>query len=116
MSRNSHSIAPIFGENIGRFSKLKIIGLDQALLKSGKTIASLNSGDLFGEMSFMSKDPASADAVAAEVVKYAYWTHDDLDKLCQRNCNVYNKFISIIGNDLVRKLNVKNAELLSKLS
>lgn len=86
------------------------------IIKSGKTIASLNSGDLVGEMSFMSKDPASADAIAAEVVKYAYWTHDDLDKLCQRNCNIYNKFISIVGCDLVRKLNAKNTELISKLS
>ncbi len=30
--RNSHSIAPIFVENIGSFSKLKIIGLDQRFL------------------------------------------------------------------------------------
>ncbi len=28
-----HSIAPIFVENIGRFGKLKIIGLDQVFLK-----------------------------------------------------------------------------------
>ncbi len=30
--RNSHSIAPIFVKNIGSFSKLKIIGLDQRFL------------------------------------------------------------------------------------
>lgn len=35
MSRNSYSIAPIFAENIGGFSQLKIIGLDQDLLKDG---------------------------------------------------------------------------------
>jgi len=34
--RNSYSIAPIFVENIGSFSKLKIIGLDQILLKETK--------------------------------------------------------------------------------
>jgi len=33
VSRNSHSIASIFVENIGGFFKLKIIGLDQSLLK-----------------------------------------------------------------------------------
>jgi hypothetical protein len=84
------------------------------IVKSEQKIASLNSGDLVGEMSFMSKDPASADVIAAEVVKYAYWTHEDLEKLCQKNCIVYNKFISIIGCDLVRKLNAKNAELMDK--
>jgi len=86
------------------------------IVKSGKTIASLRSGDLVGEMSFMSKDPASADAVATGVVKYAYWTHEDLDTLCEKNHNVYNKFVSIIGCDLVRKLNAKNETLISKLS
>jgi len=33
VSRNSHSIAAIFVENIGCFGKLKIIGLDQRFLK-----------------------------------------------------------------------------------
>ncbi|MBL7004900.1 MAG: zinc-binding dehydrogenase [Gammaproteobacteria bacterium] len=33
VSRNSHSIAAIFRENIGAFSKSKIIGLDQSFLK-----------------------------------------------------------------------------------
>jgi len=33
VSRNSRSIAAIFVENIGRFGKLKIIGLDQRFLK-----------------------------------------------------------------------------------
>jgi hypothetical protein len=81
------------------------------IVKSGEGITSLDSGDLIGEMSFMSKNPASADAIATEVVTYAYWTHEDLEKLSQKNCAVYNKFISIIGCDLVRKLNAKNSEL-----
>ncbi len=81
------------------------------IVKSGEVITSLDSGDLIGEMSFMSKNPASADAIATEVVTYAYWTHEDLEKLSQKNCAVYNKFISIIGCDLVRKLNAKNSEL-----
>ena len=85
-------------------------------LKFGKTIALLNAGDLIGEMSFMSKEPASANAIAAENIKYAYWKHDDLDKLCQKNCYLYNKFISIIGNDLVKKLNSTTDDLSPKPS
>lgn len=83
------------------------------IVSSGEIIASLQSGDLIGEMSFMSKEPASASAVAVDVVQYAYWSHDDLNKLSQKNCNIYNKFISIIGCDLVRKLNQKNKEVIS---
>lgn len=85
------------------------------IIKSGRTIATLGSGDLIGEMSFMSKEPASADAIATEVIKYAFWTHDDLEKMCQKNCNIYNKFISVIGCDLVRKLKAKNEVLISKI-
>lgn len=82
------------------------------IVKSGVILASLSSGDLVGEMSFMSKQPASASAIASEVVQYAFWTHKDLENLRHKNCNVYNKFISIIGCDLVRKLNQKNQELI----
>ena len=38
--RNSYSIAPIFMENIGRFGKLKLIGLDQVFLKPIITLSS----------------------------------------------------------------------------
>ncbi len=43
MSRNSHSIAAIFGKLTGAFSKLKIIGLDQSLLKYRLRIALISS-------------------------------------------------------------------------
>ena len=82
------------------------------IISSGKIIASLRSGDLIGEMSFMSKQPASATAVAVDNVHYAYWTHQDLEKLNQKNTNIYNKFISVIGRDLVRKLNMNTKKVL----
>ncbi len=85
------------------------------VVKSGKMIARLNAGDFIGEMSFMSNNTASADVIATEEVKYAYWTHKDLEKLHKKNQNVYNKFISVISCDLVRKLNVKNTQLVTKL-
>ena len=85
------------------------------VVKSGKKIARLNAGDFVGEMSFMSNNTASADVIATKEVKYAYWTHKDLDKLSKQNQNTYNKFISVISCDLVRKLNVKNTGLITKL-
>jgi hypothetical protein len=78
------------------------------IVKSKQSIASLQAGDLIGEMSFMSKEPASASALARGVVECAYWSHDDLEKLKVKNRNAYNRFISIIGCDLVRKLKRKN--------
>jgi len=85
------------------------------VVKSGKTIAKLNAGDFVGEMSFMSNNTASADVIATKEVKYAYWSHKDLDKLSKKNQKIYNKFISVISCDLVRKLNVKNTELVAEL-
>jgi len=78
------------------------------IVSSGSVIATLNAGDMIGEMSFISKQAASADAVALGKVECAFWTHDDLQKLKLKNIDVYNKFLSIIGCDLVRKLNQKN--------
>lgn len=82
--------------------------------QSGVIIDAVESGDLIGEMSFMSNQPASASAVAIETVQYAYWSHKDMGKINQKNCEIYNKFISIIGQDLIRKLNKKNEKNVSR--
>ena len=79
------------------------------IVRSNSAIASLGEGDMIGEMSFMTKDPASAQAIARGEVLCAFWTHDDMDKLKLKNINLYNKFIAIIGCDLVRKLKRKNS-------
>lgn len=78
------------------------------IIKNNEIIASLKAGDFIGEMSFLSKEPASANAYANNFVQCAYWTHDDLDRLKHKNLDAYDKFIAIIGRDLVRKLNYKN--------
>lgn len=78
------------------------------IIKNNEIIASLKAGDFIGEMSFLSKEPASANAYANNFVQCAYWTHDDLERLKHKNLDAYDKFIAIIGRDLVRKLNYKN--------
>ena len=78
------------------------------IISANNAIASLGEGDMIGEMSFMTKEPASAQAIANGKVLCAFWTHDDMDKLKLKNINLYNKFIAIIGCDLVRKLKRKN--------
>jgi hypothetical protein len=40
-------------------------------------------------------------------VQYAYWTRDDPKKLQHKDIALYNKFIAIVGCDLVRKLKSK---------
>jgi hypothetical protein len=89
--------------------KLYIILTGQvAVNKSDLSITLLCVGDLIGEMSYMSKEPASASAIAVGEVQCAYWTHEDLDRLKLKNLDIYNQFISIVGRNLVRKLNRSN--------
>ena len=81
----------------------------------GKEIASIASGDFIGEMSFMSKQTASADVFAKNDVVVSYWTHADLYKLEQKNIKIYNKFLTIVGRDLVKKLKRKNHLIVSSI-
>lgn len=78
------------------------------IVKNSEHIATLRRGDFIGEMRFLTQEPASASAYAANLTQCAYWTHSDLEKLKLKNTRVYEKFIAIIGCDLVRKLNNKN--------
>ena len=88
------------------------------IVKDGTTLATLDPGDFIGEMSFLTRDGASASAYAENMVQCAFWTHADLEKMKLKNNEVYNKFIAIIGCDLVRKLKHRNdqhIDLITKL-
>ncbi|MEE9447598.1 MAG: cyclic nucleotide-binding domain-containing protein [Arenicellales bacterium] len=106
----------LFEEDTATEQLMVILDGEANVIKSGKTIARLFPGDLIGEMSFISKEPASADVVALGRLSYAYWTHHDLEKIERRNQSLYHKFISIIGYDLVKKMNQRNEHILSTLS
>jgi len=86
------------------------------VVRDNETIARLGAGNFIGEMSFVSKEPASANAWAEDLVQCAFWTHDDLEKLRQRNIGTYNNFLGIIGHDLVRKLRNKNEQQLDSIT
>ncbi len=85
-----------------------ILSGDINIIVNEAITATLTTGDLVGEMSFMSKEPAYAKAVANGEVRYAYWTHVDLENIKKKKIDTYNKFISIVGCDLVRKLKQKS--------
>ncbi|WP_299876969.1 cyclic nucleotide-binding domain-containing protein [uncultured Cocleimonas sp.] len=86
-----------------------------SVISSFNEIASITSGDFIGEMSFMSKQTASADVFAKNDVVVAYWTHADLYKLEQKNIKIYNKFLTIVGRDLVKKLKRKNQQIVKSV-
>ena len=82
-----------------------------SVMTSQNEIANISNGDFIGEMSFISKQTASADVFAKNVVVVAFWTHEDLYKLEQKNSDIYNRFLTIVGRDLVKKLQRKNIQV-----
>ncbi len=55
VSRNSHSIAAIFGEDTDDFNKPKIIGFDQSFLKDIQSIPIMNIVSLLAEYRYYAK-------------------------------------------------------------
>ncbi len=70
----------------------------------GEELATLSSGNLVGEMSFMTQKQTVADVVATGPVKYLAWHRDDLEKLFETKVELKSAIHEIIGRDLVSKL------------
>jgi len=74
----------------------------------GTHITYLPRGSFLGEMSFITKDNASADVVAHEDVSYIEWTNEELMKIKNSNNEFWAKIQNIILNDLIIKIKRKN--------
>lgn len=70
----------------------------------GTTVAQLRDGQLIGEMSFLTGEPASATVTVTQPTRYLAWKKDDLRKLRQRNPSLRFAMDTVIGTDLSRKL------------
>ena len=84
----------------------------------GREVASLNSGKLVGEMSFLTRNKTVADVVAAGPVRYLSWHRDVLEGLFQSKVELKSAVHEVIGRDLVHKLISLNpqTELTSSIS
>ena len=61
-----------------------------------------------GEMSFISKNEASADVVSEEEVSYIEWTNSELVKIQKNNRIFWTKIQNILLNDLITKVKRSN--------
>lgn len=84
----------------------------------GREVASLNQGNLIGEMSFMTRNKTVADVVATGPVRYLSWHRDVLEALFQTKVELKSAIHEVIGRDLVHKLTSQNpqADLTSTIS
>lgn len=76
----------------------------------GREVASLNQGNLIGEMSFMTRNKTVADVVAAGPVRYLSWHRDVLESLFESKVEFKSAIHEVIGRDLVHKLTSQNPQ------
>jgi len=81
----------------------------KAKVQSGKVhITYLPRGSFMGEMSFISKQQASADVISDEEVSYIEWSNRELAKIQKNNKIFWTKIQNILLNDLITKIKRSN--------
>ena len=72
--------------------------------RDGRVIATLHRPEFVGEISFITKEPASADVHAKSKLYYIEWNQDELRRLKLSNSTFWTKLNQILGEDLARKI------------
>lgn len=72
--------------------------------RGGAPIADLSAGFFVAEMSLLTGDPATADADAVGEVELVRWSVVELLAIRQRNPMLWTRIQSVIGHDLVEKI------------
>lgn len=77
---------------------------DAVVRKGAQELARLARGHFVAEMSFISGEPASADVIAANTVRYIAWPQEKLRALKQLNPGLLIKLQHILARDLTGKV------------
>ena len=72
--------------------------------KNGALITKLGRGSFLAEMSFLTENPATADAFADGKVRYIFWEQQKLNDLQKINAELFIKLQNILGKDLSEKV------------
>ena len=75
---------------------------------NGRIIAYLPRGSFIGEISYITKEGASADVIADEDATYIEWTDNELKKNQLSNKIFWTKIQNILLNDLIVKIKRTN--------
>ncbi len=74
------------------------------VIKSNSTVKELGRGKFFAEMSFLTRQPASADVIAENEVTYITWSRHAIDNMKKVYPELPQKLQLIISKDLAFKL------------
>lgn len=83
---------------------LLILSGEIHILRRGTEIARLGPGSFVGEMSFLSKKPASAEAVAEGPVRCMTWHKPELWQLREKSPDLLNRLQQALSRELSEKL------------
>ena len=72
--------------------------------RDGRVIATLHRPEFVGEISFITKEPASADVYAKSKLYYIEWNQQELRRLKTSNSSFWTKLNQILGEDLAKKI------------
>jgi hypothetical protein len=70
----------------------------------GESVARLRDGAFIGEMSLVTKNPATATVRLCASTRYLRWSKDDLQALLERNPHMSHAMQSVVAADLTKKL------------
>ena len=81
-----------------------ILSGNAAVSRDKRVIANLHRGEFVGEISFITKEPASADVNVKSKLYYIEWDQNELRKLKTVNPSFWTKLNQILGEDLAKKI------------
>tara|TARA_Y100001970_G_scaffold143591_1_gene176474 strand:+ start:717 stop:1391 length:675 start_codon:yes stop_codon:yes gene_type:complete len=72
--------------------------------RDNRVIATLHRPEFVGEISFITREPASADVYAKSRLYYIEWNQEELRRLKISNSSFWTKLNQILGEDLAKKI------------
>jgi len=72
--------------------------------REGRVIATLHRPEFVGEISFITREPASADVYVKSKLYYIEWDQAELRRLKLSNPSFWTKLNQILGEDLAKKI------------
>lgn len=85
---------------------LLILSGEASVIKGNKVINTLGRGKFVGEMSLITNEPASADIISKNEIKYIMWDQQMLKHFEQTNKDLWIKLHNILSKDLIDKIKV----------
>jgi len=92
--------------NEGEYQKslFLILSGTAAVSRDSRVIATLHRPEFVGEISFITREPASANVDAKSKLYYIEWDQEDLRRLKLQNSQFWTKLNQCLGEDLAKKI------------